>query len=88
MDKFTQKLEELTKKWLDIEEKDFLKYVPYELSREEFNKEIEEHDLHAWLIMKCKLTGISEDCFKMILWEKYTGKSIWDKTMDKIHKKN
>ena len=76
--RFQQCLESLTEKWMDIEDRDFFKYVPYELTYEEFIKELEEHDYHSWIPIHCKIREISEDAFKIILWERYTGKSIWE----------
>lgn len=78
MDKFTQRLQSLTEKWIDIEDKDFFKYIPYELTYEEFIKNLEEHDYDSWISIHCKLKGISEDTYRIILWERYCGKSIWE----------
>lgn len=78
MDKYSQRLQSLTEKWMEIEDKDFFKYVPYELTYEEFIKNLEEHDYDSWIPIHCKIKGISEDSYRIILWERYTGKSIWE----------
>lgn len=78
MDKYSQKLQSLTEKWMDIEEKDFFKYIPYELSYDEFIKNLEEHDLDSWIPIHCKIKGITENVYRIILWERYCGKSIWE----------
>jgi len=76
--KYQQCLESLTEKWMDIEDKDFFKYVPYELTYDEFIKNLEEHDYDSWIPIHCKIKSISENAYRVILWERYTGKSIWE----------
>lgn len=76
--KFHQRLETLTEKWMTIEDRDFFKYIPYELDYDEFIKELEEHEYDSWITIHCKLKGITEDAFRVILWERYCGKSIWE----------
>ena len=86
MDKFTTKLNFLCEKWMTIEVNDFFRNIPYELSHEEFNKLVDEHDLNDWIPIHCKIHGISENVYRIILWERYTGKSIWDTFNKKFNK--
>lgn len=78
MDRFWTNLTNLTIKWIDIEDRDFFRDVPYELTYDEFNKLLDEHDYEPWIPIHCKLNNISENAYRTILWERYCGKSVWD----------
>ncbi len=72
-DKFQQRLTTLTEKFMDIEYRDFFKHVSYELNREEFDKELEEHDLDSWIPIHCKINQLNEIDYRNSLWLRYTG---------------
>jgi hypothetical protein len=72
-ERFERRLAFLTEKFMDIEYRDFFKHVSYELTREEFDKEVEEHDLDSWIPIHCKIKDLNEKDYRDSLWNRYCG---------------
>jgi hypothetical protein len=72
-ERFKQRLKMLTEKWIDIEYRDFFKHISYELTREEFDKEVEDHDLDSWIPIHCKIKQLNEKDYRDNLWNRYCG---------------
>lgn len=73
---FQQRLNSLTDKYIDIEYKDFFRYIPYELSREQFDIELHDHDLDSWISIYCKIYEKDEGEYRNNLWMIYCGHKI------------
>lgn len=73
MDSFTLCLSTLCEKWIHIEDKDFFKHIPYELTQEAFENELYEHDYNLWIPIHCQLKNVREDDYKQRLWNRYCG---------------
>lgn len=86
LNRLTEKIKNLTERWIRIEENDFFRNIPYELTEEEFNQLIDEHDVNDWIPIYCEIYNITENVYRIILWERYTGKSIWETKFKRIHK--
>lgn len=72
-DRFQQRLISLTEKFMEIEYRDFFKHIPYELTQEQFDKELEEHDFDSWIPIHCKIKQLNEKDYRNSLWNHYCG---------------
>jgi hypothetical protein len=73
LERCSQRLSILSDKYLKIEFNDFFKHVPYELTREEFDKELQEHEIDDWIPVHCSLKDMNEKDYRDKLWERYCG---------------
>ena len=72
-ERFQQRLISLTEKFMEIEYRDFFKHIHYELTQEQFDKELEEHDLDSWIPIHCKIKQLNEKDYRNSLWNRYCG---------------
>ena len=63
-ERFQQRLISLTEKFMEIEYRDFFKHIHYELTQEQFDKELEEHDLDSWIPIHCKIKQLNEKDYR------------------------
>lgn len=66
-------VEDLTDKYVIEEHKNFFKHIEYELTREEFDKEVAEHDLNDWIPIYCYIKQLNEKDYRNGLWFRYCG---------------
>ena len=66
-------VEDLTEKYVIEEHKSFFKHISYELTREEFDKELAENDLELWIPIYCYIKQLNEKDYRNSLWLRYCG---------------
>ncbi len=74
LDTCGKRLSILSDKYMRIESHDFFKNIDYELTREQFDKELEEHDIYDWIPIHCSIKDLNEKDYRDNLWERYCGK--------------
>jgi len=73
LERAEKKIAVLSDRYMKLESNDFFKHVSYELTREEFDKELAEHDIDDWIPIHCKLNDYNEKAYRDTLWNRYCG---------------
>ncbi len=73
LERAEKKIAILSDRYMKLESNDFFKHVSYELTREEFDKELAEHDIDDWIPIHCKIHGYYEKVYRDTLWNRYCG---------------
>lgn len=73
MGHYQERLEYLTEKNMDFEDRDFFRYVSYELDKESFMMELDAHEYSSWIPIHCEIKNINTTDYREGLWARYCG---------------